>query len=169
MIQLGSGGSSTATAASAAASASAGNGCSASHLPRAADCFYMTDPGPKQNPHALEQGPKWNLCAGARTALGNEGGTGYRLRAHLQMGQTARRWLSHWSMHSRWYRCLHGSTRSFSPSLPPSTLVLLRRNSSTARMHITYVTNTIIKQGSKDERPEIKRCEMCLPVLQHRG
>ena len=74
-------------------------------------------------------------------------------QAHLQMGQTARRWLSHWSMHSMWYLCrqpvfdtavlhaithsehatrlsvrcwhsrtpahlcLHGSTRSFSPSL----------------------------------------------------
>ena len=37
--------------------------------------------------------------------------------SHLQMGHSGLREDSHWSMHSRWKRCLQGSTRSFSPSL----------------------------------------------------
>ena len=37
--------------------------------------------------------------------------------SHLQMGHSGLREDSHWSMHSRWNRCLQGSTRSFSPSL----------------------------------------------------
>ena len=37
--------------------------------------------------------------------------------SHLQMGHSGLRLDSHWSMHSRWKRCLQGSTRNFSPSL----------------------------------------------------
>ena len=43
-------------------------------------------------------------------------GTGTRA-SHLQTGHSGLREDSHWSMHSMWKRCLHGSTRSFSPSL----------------------------------------------------
>ncbi len=37
--------------------------------------------------------------------------------SHLQMGHSGRRADSHWSMHSMWKRCWHGSTRCLSPSL----------------------------------------------------
>ena len=37
--------------------------------------------------------------------------------SHLQMGHSGLREDSHWSMHSMWKRCLHGSTRSLLPSL----------------------------------------------------
>jgi hypothetical protein len=40
-----------------------------------------------------------------------------RMASHLQIGHSGLRDDSHWSMHSTWKRCLHGSTRSFSPSL----------------------------------------------------
>ncbi len=49
---------------------------------------------------------------------GEEGGLGKGcIASHLQMGHSGLRADSHWSMHSRWKRCLQGSTRSFSPSL----------------------------------------------------
>jgi hypothetical protein len=52
--------------------------------------------------------------------------------SHLQMGHTGLREDSHWSMHSRWKRCLHGSTRSFSPSLAQPDKIALKLGSTTA-------------------------------------
>ena len=39
------------------------------------------------------------------------------LASHLHIGHKGFREDSHWSMHSMWNRCWHGSTRSLSPSL----------------------------------------------------
>ena len=65
----------------------------------------------KENTEGLAGGPASRSSSGSGLAPKGSGAS------HLQMGHSGLREDSHWSMHSRWKRCLQGSTRSFSPSL----------------------------------------------------